>query len=208
MFQNRLFVAFTSRCGFGAAVSEAVARSSIGFCNSVAADRIVVAPSRLLGAAAACVILLSQKRWSVGCEECSVKCGAWRVQWALWSVKFGVWSVKCGMWSVKFGVRRVQCEVWSVKCEVWSLKSTVWSEVLTAKSAVWSVKTVKCEDCQVWSVTWSFKCDMWNKTPVSQSVRTYGLRWRTAHASSIDEKGLIYIFKVTSAPPRAGTTGI
>ena len=36
----------------------------------------------------------------------------------------------------------------------------------------------------------------------------HGLRWRTAHASSIDEKGLIYIFKATSAPPRAGTTGI
>ena len=34
------------------------------------------------------------------------------------------------------------------------------------------------------------------------------LGWRTAHASSIDEKGLIYIFKATSAPPRAGTTGI
>ena len=38
--------------------------------------------------------------------------------------------------------------------------------------------------------------------------RTHGLGWRTAHASSIDEKGLIYIFKATSAPPRAGTTGI
>ena len=49
---------------------------------------------------------------------------------------------------------------------------------------------------------------MRNKTPVSQSARTHGLRWRTAHASSIDEKGLIYIFKATSAPPRAGTTGI
>ena len=56
-------------------------------------------------------------------------------------------------------------------------------------------------------MTWSFKCDMRNKTPVSQSARTHGLRWRTAHASSIDEKGLIYIFKATSAPPRAGTTG-
>ena len=31
---------------------------------------------------------------------------------------------------------------------------------------------------------------------------------RTAHASSIDEKGFIYIFKATSAPPRAGTTGV
>ena len=35
----------------------------------------------------------------------------------------------------------------------------------------------------------------------------HALGWRTAHASSIDEKGLIYIFKATSAPPRAGTTG-
>ena len=45
--------------GFGAAISDAIARSSIVFCNSVPADRIVVAASRLLGAAAACVILLS-----------------------------------------------------------------------------------------------------------------------------------------------------
>ena len=51
MLQNRLSVAF--------AISDAIARSSIVFCNSVAADRIVVAASRLLGAAAACVILLS-----------------------------------------------------------------------------------------------------------------------------------------------------
>ena len=45
--------------GFGAAISDAIARSSIMFRNSVSADRIVVAASRLLGAAAACVILLS-----------------------------------------------------------------------------------------------------------------------------------------------------
>ena len=49
---------------------------------------------------------------------------------------------------------------------------------------------------------------MCNRTPLSQTARTRGLGWRTAHASSIDEKGLIYIFKATSAPPRAGTTGI
>ena len=59
MLQNRLFVALASRSGFGAAISDALARSSIVFCNSVSADRIVVAASRLLGAAAACVILLS-----------------------------------------------------------------------------------------------------------------------------------------------------
>ena len=44
--------------GFGAAISDAVARSFIVFCNSVSAARIVMVASRLLGAAAACVILL------------------------------------------------------------------------------------------------------------------------------------------------------
>ena len=65
------FSALASRSGFGAAIcdsvarssivfcnSDSVARSSIVFCNSVSADRIVVAASRLLGAAAAFVILL------------------------------------------------------------------------------------------------------------------------------------------------------
>ena len=59
MLQNRLFSALASRSGFGAASFDAVARSSIVFCNAVSADRIVMAASRLLGAAAACVILLS-----------------------------------------------------------------------------------------------------------------------------------------------------
>ena len=45
--------------GFGPAISDPVARSSIVFCNSVFADRIVMAASRLLLATAACVILLS-----------------------------------------------------------------------------------------------------------------------------------------------------
>jgi len=52
------FVAVASKSGFGAAISDAAARSSIVVCNSVSADRIVAAASRLLGAAAACVILL------------------------------------------------------------------------------------------------------------------------------------------------------
>ena len=51
MLQNRLFFALASRSGFGATISDAVARSSIVFCNSVSADRIVMAASRLLGAA-------------------------------------------------------------------------------------------------------------------------------------------------------------
>ena len=59
MLQNRLFVALASRSGFGASISDAIARSSSVFCNSVSADRIGMAASRLLGAAAACAILLS-----------------------------------------------------------------------------------------------------------------------------------------------------
>ena len=43
----------------GATISDAVACSSIVFCNSVSADRIVMAASRLLRAVAAFVILLS-----------------------------------------------------------------------------------------------------------------------------------------------------
>ena len=53
------FFPWASRSGFGAAISSAMARSSVVFCNSASADRIVMAASRLLGATAACVILLS-----------------------------------------------------------------------------------------------------------------------------------------------------
>ena len=56
MLQNRLFFALASRSGFGATISDAVARSSIVFCNPVSADRIVMAASRLLRAVAAFVI--------------------------------------------------------------------------------------------------------------------------------------------------------
>ena len=68
------FFALASRSGFGAAISDPVARSSIVFCNSVFADRIVMAASRLLGAAAACAILLSfatglRKSYWSGCMK-------------------------------------------------------------------------------------------------------------------------------------------
>ena len=59
MVQYRPFFALAPRSSFGAAISGAVARSSIVFCNAIPGDRIVMAGSRLLGAAAACVILLS-----------------------------------------------------------------------------------------------------------------------------------------------------
>ena len=63
--------------GFGAAISDAVALSSIVICNSVSADRIGVAASRLLAAAAACVILLPfaaedcKSYWS-GCIQAAI----------------------------------------------------------------------------------------------------------------------------------------
>ena len=74
MLQNRLFFALASRSGFGAAISDPVARISIVLCNSVSADRIVMAASRLLGAAAACVMLLSfaaglRKSYWSGCIQ-------------------------------------------------------------------------------------------------------------------------------------------
>ena len=74
MLQNRLFFALASRSGFGATISNAVARSSIVFWNSISADRIVMAASRLLRAVAALVILLSfaagsRKSYRSGCMK-------------------------------------------------------------------------------------------------------------------------------------------
>ena len=74
MLQNRLFFALASRSGFGPAISDPVARSSIVFCNSAFADQIVMAASRLLRAVAACVIPLSfaaglRKSYWSGCMK-------------------------------------------------------------------------------------------------------------------------------------------
>ena len=68
------FVHVRSTHGVGATISDAVARSSIVFCNSVSADRIVMAASRLLRAVAAFVILLSfvaglRKSYWSGCMK-------------------------------------------------------------------------------------------------------------------------------------------
>ena len=76
MLQNRLFVAPASRSAFGAAISVAVAPISSVFCSSISADRIAMAVLRLLGATAACAILLSfaaghrKKSWlHQGCDS-------------------------------------------------------------------------------------------------------------------------------------------
>ena len=73
-FKIVFFCALASRSGFGATISDAVARSSIVFCNSDSADRIVMAVSRLLRAVAALVILVSfaagsRKSYWSGCTK-------------------------------------------------------------------------------------------------------------------------------------------
>ena len=73
-FKIVFFFALASRSGFGATISDAVARSSIVFWNPISADRIVMAASRLLRAAAAFVILLSfaagsRKSYWSGCMK-------------------------------------------------------------------------------------------------------------------------------------------
>ena len=93
-----------------AAVSEAVARSSFVFCNSVSADRIVVAASRLLGAAAACVKLLSfaaehRKSYWSGCIQAAIVI----CQQIFSILALGASNVPC-----KNPFKK--CEVWSVKC--------------------------------------------------------------------------------------------
>ena len=72
MLQNRLLFALASRCGFGATISDPVARRSFVFCNSVSADRIGMAASRLLLALAACVMFFaagSRKLFWTGCMK-------------------------------------------------------------------------------------------------------------------------------------------
>ena len=65
-FKNNFFLLW--RRDFGATISDAVACSSIALCNSVSADRIVMAASRLLRPVAAFVILLS---FAAGCRKSS-----------------------------------------------------------------------------------------------------------------------------------------
>ena len=78
VLRNRVLFALASRSGFGAAFFDAFARSSIVFCISVSADRIVMAASRLLGAMAACVIILSfaagyhKSWWSSVCIKAAI----------------------------------------------------------------------------------------------------------------------------------------
>ena len=87
------FFAVASRSGFGAAMSEFFARSSTVFCNSVCAVRIVMAASKLLGAMAACVILLSfaagfRESWHQGCDSDLSADFCFGVKIGFWSCNF------------------------------------------------------------------------------------------------------------------------
>ena len=127
--------------------------------------------------------------WSVGREECSVKCGVWRKQWEVrvWSVDCEVWSVECEVWIGKSAVWSEKCGVWSVKCAVWSVKSAVRSVKSEVELQMWHVKQdttfAECTHARAWLAHGACKFYRW-------------------------ERSYIYIFKATSAPPRAGTTGI
>ena len=82
-------------------------------------------------------------------------------------------SVKCGVWSAK-------CEVWSVECEECSVKGEVCSVEHEVSLGVAS----KRGRAQV------LFFDNDNATG-SHKARTHGPGWRTVHASSKDEKGLL-----------------
>ena len=96
------------------------------------------------------------------------------------------WSVECDheVCSVKCGLWKVQCEVWSVKCEE-NVRLALHCDVIAHRSCSWTTTQQQA------------RTHAWTTTPGG----------RTAHASSIDEKGLIDKSNTTSAPPRAGTTG-
>ena len=112
MLQNRLFVALASRSGFGTAISDAIARSSIVKCNSVSADRIVVAASRLLGAAAACAIVVAASRLLGAAAACAILLSfAAEDRKSYWNGCIKAAKVICQQ---IFSIL-VQCEVWG-KC--------------------------------------------------------------------------------------------
>ena len=104
-------------------------------------------------------------------------------------------------------MRSEKCEVWTVKFQVWSVKCGLWSR------EVWSVKWEECSGkCEVWSVKCEVELQMWHvKEDTTFAECTHALAWLAHGACKFYrwERSYIYIsLKATSAPPRAGTTGI
>ena len=103
--------------GFGAAISDAVARSSIVLCNSVSANCIVMAASRLLGAADACVIPLSfaaghrKSYWSGRIKAAIVICQQNFTNFGAGDVPFKIPFHKCF---------EIVCSCFGVEIRFWS----------------------------------------------------------------------------------------
>ena len=97
-----------------------------------------------------------------------------------------------------------------MKCGMWS--ASVKHEVQGAKGAVWSVKKVFAWRCiAMWSRARHVLECSWTTTAHQVRAKhafTHGPGWRTVLASSIGEKVLLIKSKATSAPPRAGTSGV
>ena len=211
MLQTRLFFALASRSGFGATISDAVARSSIVFCNSVSADRIVIKVASCCGCIRNTIVFCSWiseivLEWLHEGYEINLLANflhfgtnvvfVARRFTAVWSVRRKECSVKCEVWRNQWEVRSVKCGVWSVKfqfgvrraqCEVWSVKCEVWS----VKEAVWSVK------CEVWSVkfqvwsaksaVWSVECGVWRLCFVSRWKNQWVVEGRTRSGQGVFE---------------------
>ena len=146
----------------------------------------------------------AQMRWSLECEECSVRCGAW------WRVQCKVWSVECEESSEKWEVRRVQCEVWSVKCGVLRVQCEVTCWVRRVQCEVWSVEceawSVECEECSVKCEVWSVKCEvelqMWHvKQDTTFAQCTHARAWLVHGACKFYRWESSYIF-LRQLPPR------
>ena len=87
-----------------------------------------------------------------------------------------IWDeMKCGVWSAS-----VKCGVWRVQCEVWR-KSSLGVALHRGRAQVMFSDN--------------------NTATASHKARTHGPGWRTAHASSIGEKGL-YSVTLRQLPPR------
>ena len=134
MLQNRLFLAPASRSGFGAAISDAVARNSIALCITGSADHTVMAVLRFLAASPACAILLSfaadgrRSHWS----------GCIKVPMVMWQLLFSILALVlfCCDTSVckSFSVLKLLCAKASVCKKFSCVKASVCVKGLVCKS--------------------------------------------------------------------------
>ena len=133
-FKIDYFLAPASRSGFGAAISDAVARNSIAFCTTGSADRTVMAVLRFLAASPACAILVSfaadgrRSHWS----------GCIKVPMVMWQLLFSILALVlfCCDTSVckSFSVLKFLCAKASVCKKFSCVKASVCVKGLVCKS--------------------------------------------------------------------------